>query len=89
LFVTSTPDASNNQGTVEVAVLENSNLFAYPNPARETIAFNRPITGKMMTCTGTIVDTLNHALLLNVQHYAPGMYLLQTTDGDILRILVQ
>jgi hypothetical protein len=89
LFVTSTPDASNNQGTVEVAVLENSNLLAYPNPARESIAFNRPITGKVMSCTGTVVDTLNHALLLNVQHYAPGMYLLQTTNGDILRILVQ
>jgi hypothetical protein len=89
LFVTSTPDASNNQGTVEVAVLETSNLLAYPNPARESIAFNRPISGKVMTCTGTVVHTLNHAVMLDVQHYAPGMYLLQTTDGEILRIVVQ
>ena len=42
-----------------------------------------------MSCTGTVVDTLNHEVLLDVQHYAPGMYLLQTKDGDILRILVQ
>lgn len=89
LFVTSTPDASNNQGTVEVEAYVAGGILAYPNPANRTVFFNQNISGRIMTSTGTLVNSLSNVISLDVNEYRPGVYLLQTNNGETLRIIVQ
>ena len=89
LFVTSTPDASNNQGTVDVQPTSKSTFYAYPNPTNGTLFFNQPFSGKITSCAGAVINTLSAARELDVDNYSPGLYLLQTANGEVLRIIVQ
>ncbi len=70
-------------------------LFAYPNPMRE-----RTMVELDDTYIGSTVSLINAAgipleqlevkeatLKLDMQKYAPGMYLLRTSDGKVLRLI--
>jgi hypothetical protein len=89
LFVTSTPEASNNQGTVEITANTTSTLSAFPNPASERIYFNEVVSGRLISACGRLITAFANARALDLHALTAGIYLLQTDQGEILRIVVQ
>ena len=87
LFIVSTPDASNNQGTISIAENETSSLIAYPNPAHDMVFFNRQVAGTIIDLAGKSIGSVSNDRMINTSSWLSGMYILRLTDGSVIRII--
>ncbi|MFM9006076.1 MAG: lamin tail domain-containing protein, partial [Flavobacteriales bacterium] len=62
LFVVSTPDASNNEGTIYVHESSETHWTAFPNPASEWVYFNGPVTASVFDLTGKQIVNFKNEL---------------------------
>ena len=91
-FERGTPAASNSTGWVlsVVNVNEVNALNAYPNPiSNGSINFSKVITFNVYSITGQIVATQNNVNSFDISNLQSGVYLIKTTDGEILRMVVK
>jgi large repetitive protein len=86
LFIESTPEASNNEGTINVRESIQSELRAFPNPANENIYFSKTINLTVYSLQGQLVGSYNNVNQLELSQWAPGIYLLRDDSGNVLRI---
>jgi len=79
LFTGTTPDASNNEGTLNLNDLapDNSDLFFYPNPAMDVLYFREPTTFEIYTSDGRLLQRVINANSFVISHLANGVYFLR------------
>ena len=87
LFVVSTPETSNNQGTISVLEYNSTPLSAYPNPTDEIIYFNSPICATVHDACGQQISAINNQRYFEMNTLKSGMYVIRTSDAQTLRII--
>ena len=87
LFIVSTPDASNNQGTINVLENTTSDVTAYPNPAQEIVYFNKPVNAIIDDITGKTMGSINNERTITTSHWAPGIYFARLSNSSTIRII--
>jgi hypothetical protein len=86
LFIESTPEASNNQGTIQVVEKGLNKLHAYPNPANEYLNFSRSLNVTVFGLNGSLIGAFNNTNQLDVSEWSPGIYFLRDDSGNVLRV---
>lgn len=89
LFVGTTPEYSNNAGTINVLESQMTSMTVYPNPAHDIIRFNEMINVQVMNIAGQLVISASQATQLDLSELENGMYVLRDDHGRIARILKQ
>ncbi|MFM7234433.1 MAG: lamin tail domain-containing protein [Flavobacteriales bacterium] len=87
LFVVSTPDASNNEGTIYVHESSETHWTAFPNPTSEWVYFNGPVTASVFDLTGKQIVNFKNELSIDTSNWQPGMYVVRRKDGSTLRLI--
>lgn len=87
LFIVSTPDASNNQGTINIIESTTSSLMAYPNPTNEYLFFNRAVDLSVYDLSGKLIASFAQTLSIDASSWKEGIYILRTKDGSSIRIM--
>ncbi len=90
-----TDGAFSHSRIISLASSGSDNLFAYPNPLREraTVELDDTYIGStvsLINTAGIILEQLEvkqTTLKLDMQKYAPGIYLLRTSDGKVIKLL--
>ncbi len=90
-----TDGAFSHSRIISLASAGSDNLFAYPNPLREraTVELDDTYIGStvsLINTAGIILEQLEvkqTTLKLDMQKYAPGIYLLRTSDGKVIKLL--
>ncbi|MBL0316741.1 MAG: lamin tail domain-containing protein [Flavobacteriales bacterium] len=89
LFVGTTPEYSNNAGTIQVVESTTTTFEVYPNPAQDIIRFNEMLNVQVFNIAGKLVMAENKVQQLNLANLETGMYLLRDDQGRIVRIMKQ
>lgn len=87
LFVVSTPEASNNQGTINIIESSTSSLLAYPNPTNDILFFNRATDFNAFDLSGKLIEAHTNTRSIDTSRWPSGIYILQTNDGNCLRVI--
>jgi hypothetical protein len=87
LFIVSTPEASNNQGTINLIESSTTSLLAYPNPTNNILFFNRAIDFKAFDLSGKLIEAHTNTRSVDASRWPSGIYILQTNDGNCLRVM--
>ena len=87
LFIVSTPEASNNQGTINLIESSTTSLLAYPNPTNNILFFNRAIDFNAFDLSGKLIEAHTNARSADTSRWPSGIYILQTNDGNCLRVI--
>jgi hypothetical protein len=88
-FVVTTPDFSNNQGTINI---QETNLAKpifsiYPNPTRDIVQCSKKSNIHVHSIQGNLIDTLNGVWQINFSNYGAGIYIVTDEEGNKLRII--
>ena len=87
LFIVSTPEASNNGGTIHVLENESTSLLAFPNPAENQVQLSRAVSASIFEITGKHIASLNNERIINATGWLPGVYIDRTSHGSCLRLI--
>jgi hypothetical protein len=90
-FEVSTPNASNSTGIIlsVINALEANPLNVYPNPASNgNINFNKVVSFTMYSITGQTVMIQNNINRLDVSNLENGIYIIETTEGEVVKVIV-
>jgi len=87
LFIVSTPEASNNQGTINLIESSTASLLAYPNPTNDNLFFNRAIDFNVFDLSGKLIEAHKNTRSVDASRWPSGIYILQTNDGNCLRVM--
>lgn len=87
LFIVSTPEASNNQGTINLIESSTTSLLAYPNPTNNILFFNRAIDFNAFDLSGKLIEAHKNTRSVDASRWPSGIYILQTNDGNCLRVM--
>lgn len=81
---------NNNPNGIRETVSQAAATFnIFPNPAQQnTVYFNRVADVQVVDVMGKTVFKGENVLTLDVTQYAPGVYMVQTTDGATARLVV-
>jgi hypothetical protein len=64
-------------------------LTVFPNPvSRNTLFLNKTISGFIYDITGNLKGRIDNEDFLNVQGFAPGVYILRSLDGESAKFIV-
>ncbi|UTW68054.1 lamin tail domain-containing protein [bacterium SCSIO 12643] len=91
-FEESTPNATNSGGVIlsVISVDPVNALSAYPNPVSNgNVNFNKVISFNMYSVTGQLMMQRKNVNQLNVSDLEKGIYIIETTDGEILKMIVK
>lgn len=88
-FVVTTPDFSNNQGTIHIQEtnLAKTNFSIYPNPTRGLVQCSKKSNIRVYTVQGNLIDTLNGVWQINFSNYSAGIYVVTDEEGNKLRVI--
>jgi hypothetical protein len=87
-FNVPTPGRSNNATSVEDALAQNP-LFVYPNPSYGTkVRLNQKINCSIVDSRGTVMFRGTDVDEIDLQAYAPGMYIIITDDGRSVKFII-
>lgn len=92
VFTTGTPGASNGDGVIlsVINAASTNALNAYPNPVSNgTINFNKSISFTVYSITGQTILSRENVNKLDVSHLNNGIYLIETNDGEVIRMVVR
>ena len=93
-FSTSTPWLPNEQGVV-VSVISYSNvdfipLLVYPNPViGSEVNFNKMVNIQVYNLAGQRLFVDNNVSRLNVDQFDSGLYLIQTDEGELVKLIIK
>ncbi|MEY3399149.1 MAG: hypothetical protein RL220_1743 [Bacteroidota bacterium] len=87
MFIVTTPDASNNQGVLNVNEAQSIGLKVWPNPVTDRLFLNEIMDVQLFSFTGELVMDLPRVNSIDVSALPSGMYLLRSRAG-IARIVV-
>lgn len=88
-FGIATPLAANEILSVEEAASASNELKAWPNPATEVLTFNRKVSFVMYNLTGQVVVTERNTNFTDVSNLQDGLYIIQTSEGEMIRVVVE
>jgi hypothetical protein len=92
IFEIGTPEATNAAGQI-LSVYSPSKinaLVAYPNPVENgLVQFNKVVSVKVYSITGQILVVRENVKSLDVSTLNAGVYLLETEEGEVVRLLVK
>lgn len=91
-FELTTPEASNTDGWVlsVVNALEVNPINVYPNPSTTgNINFNKVVSFNMYSITGQLVMTQNNVNRVKVSSLEKGVYILETTEGEVVKVILK
>ena len=88
-FIVTTPDFSNNQGTISVQEMGASKKFfsVYPNPTRGIVQCSKKSNIRIYSIHGDLVDTLNGVWQINFSNYGAGIYVVTDEEGNKLKVV--
>lgn len=91
LFVETTPDASNNEATVDVFESEKPVLNVYPNPVAQgsVVRFNRTVGCDVYSASGRMVKSHVNQDYFTTDNMAPGVYILLIDGYYRVKLMVQ
>jgi hypothetical protein len=83
-FQVPTPGRSNIQTEI---IDETQPLFVFPSPAKNTdiLHFNKPVTADIYNALGQKVISVEDKMELNIISLKPGVYLIRSSKGEIVR----
>jgi hypothetical protein len=87
LFVVSTPDASNNEGIINIIENSSTSLLAYPNPTSSTIFFDQLTSLSAFDLSGKLIETFTNVRSIDASRWPAGVYILQSNDGSRMRVI--
>ena len=88
VFEVSTPGAMNENLSVEG--INTVSLTAWPNPSNGGIVnFSKPISFNLYDITGRPVMQQNNVIQLNADDLSEGIYLLETTEGEAMKLILK
>jgi len=87
LFIVSTPEASNNQGTINIIENTYTSLIAFPNPTRDNLYFNRATDMSVYDLSGKVIASYTNTRMVDASNWSAGIYVLRTKDGECLRVM--
>lgn len=85
-FTSPTPGASNNTASV-AEIGAPMALKAWPVPSAQTLFLSRPVDAWVMDLEGRMVATVARQTNVDIAALRPGMYVLRTLDGAVLRFV--
>ena len=88
-FTYPTPLANNDLASTKEAIKIHTPLSVYPNPAREIVYFNKPISFELFDLNGQIVGQYSNAKSADVSNLNKGIYLVHTSEGETIKIIIQ
>ena len=91
-FEVTTPEATNADGWVlsVVNALATNPINVYPNPSTTgNINFNKVVSFNMFSITGQLVMTQNKVNQVNVSNLEKGVYILETTEGEVVKVILK
>lgn len=91
-FSSSTPNASNNGGIVLSVIHSNvvNGLSVYPNPTSTgNINFTKVVSFTMYSITGQTVMIQNAVNNVDVSSLENGIYIIETTEGEVVKVIVK
>ena len=88
-FTVTTPGYSNLLGAVNIGLQGIGELSAYPNPVwHGVVSFGREISFILYTAHGIPVLEAANVKSANLAHLSSGLYLLRTTEGESVKLLI-
>lgn len=93
-FSTPTPKAPNEEGVI-VSVISYSKanftpLSVYPNPViGSEVNFNKTVNIRVYNLAGQRLFADNNVSRLNVDQFQPGLYLIQTDEGELVKLIIK
>lgn len=87
LFIESTPEASNNQGTINIVESSHNSLLAFPNPTNDLLFFNQAADFSVFDLSGKLIVACTNTYYLDASNWPQGVYILRTTQGNCLRVM--
>lgn len=88
IFGVATPNAMNEILAVDENGVE-TGLKAWPNPANRTLHFSENVSFTVFNLTGQAITSQVNARSLDVSEFENGLYLIQTTNGELIRVIVE
>lgn len=91
-FEVSTPNATNAGGVVlsVINTVASNPLNVYPNPATDgNINFNKVVSFTMYSITGQTIMVQNNINRLDVSNLDNGVYIIETTEGEIVKVMIK
>jgi hypothetical protein len=85
-FSSTTPDYSNNEGTIYVKESEFSSIVFYPNPTDNIITTSALSDFIVMDMAGNVVMQANRTRSLSLGRLSPGIYLIKDGEGRLARV---
>ncbi|MFN0031449.1 MAG: lamin tail domain-containing protein [Flavobacteriales bacterium] len=87
LFSGTTPDASNNDGEVNIINSEATTLVAFPNPATDVVYFKEKIDARVFSIDGALLGHYQNLQRLDVSTWSTGIYIVRADSGQVLRLV--
>jgi hypothetical protein len=87
LFIESTPETSNNQGTINIVESSHNSLLAFPNPTNDLLFFNQAADFSVFDLSGKLIVACTNTYYLDASNWLQGVYILRTTQGYCLRVM--
>lgn len=95
LFSTSTPWLPNEEGVIVVSVISYSKddfipLSVYPNPTiGSEVTFNKIVNIQVYNLAGQRLFVDNNVSRLDVTRFDSGLYLIQTDEGELVKLIIK
>jgi hypothetical protein len=84
-----TPNQNNDISGIEESISEENMLLAYPNPSSTVMRLNQLVSYNLYSLDGRLVQSDVNTDIVNVLNLSVGSYMLVTTTGKSVKILVQ
>lgn len=91
-FERGSPEATNTSGTILSVISANAvnPLNVYPNPVSSgNINFNKVVSFNVYSITGQVIKTVSNVNRLDVSNLDNGVYIIKTTENEIVRVIVK
>lgn len=86
-FSETTPEESNNGAIVYVQQIDALTLDVFPNPTSDRLIFSKVADINVYSINGALISSHNRVSILDVKDWANGIYLLKTTEGEVIRVV--
>jgi len=91
-FESGTPEATNKVGVILSVLAVNSvnALQVYPNPTSiGNVNFSKLVSVTVYSITGQVIEVKENIQRLDVSSYQSGVYIIETTEGEIVKMIVK
>jgi hypothetical protein len=91
-FEVTTPEATNANGVIlsVINAIATNPINVYPNPSNTgNVNFNKVISFNMYSITGQLVMTQNKVNRVNVSSLEKGVYIIETAEGEVVKVILK